>query len=132
MPDMVENYMDYSAETCMNMFSNGQAQIMRGVLEGPRSNIVLSVNTQNAAFASSIKVFPNPTQNEVTVSLENPNSNPHTLILRNALGQIMATHTTSASVIQHSFEMRKVSAGVYYLEIATKGKSVTKKVIFIP
>lgn len=37
MPDMVENYMDYSAEACMNSFTIGQKTLMKGVLNGPRA-----------------------------------------------------------------------------------------------
>ena len=32
-PDMVENYMDYSSDDCMNMFTLNQSSIMRAVLE---------------------------------------------------------------------------------------------------
>jgi hypothetical protein len=31
-PDMVQNYMDYSSESCMNLFTKGQVAVMRGVL----------------------------------------------------------------------------------------------------
>ncbi len=40
LPDMIENYMDYSAETCMNSFTIGQIDVMRGVLEGPRCGLI--------------------------------------------------------------------------------------------
>jgi hypothetical protein len=32
LPDQVENYMDYSNDNCMNMFTAGQKNVMRGVL----------------------------------------------------------------------------------------------------
>lgn len=32
LPDMIENYMDYASESCMNSFTQGQVQIMRGIL----------------------------------------------------------------------------------------------------
>lgn len=38
-PNMIENYMDYSADSCMNMFSYGQIAIMRGVLATYRSRL---------------------------------------------------------------------------------------------
>lgn len=40
LPDMWENYMDYSQETCQVAFTKGQINVMRGILEGPRSGIV--------------------------------------------------------------------------------------------
>lgn len=38
-PNMIENYMDYSADSCMNMFTYGQIAIMRGVLATYRSRL---------------------------------------------------------------------------------------------
>ncbi len=40
LPDMWENYMDYSQEDCQVAFTNMQIQLMRGVLEGPRSGLL--------------------------------------------------------------------------------------------
>ena len=39
-PDMIQNYMDYSNETCQNMFTQGQVGIMRAMLEGPRFDLI--------------------------------------------------------------------------------------------
>lgn len=39
MPDMVENYMDYSAESCVNTFTVGQKNLMKGVLNSARSGL---------------------------------------------------------------------------------------------
>ena len=42
LPDMVENYMDYSAETCQNSFTQGQVDLMHGVL---RTNVMIWYTT---------------------------------------------------------------------------------------
>lgn len=39
MPDMVENYMDYSSESCMNSFTTGQKTLMKGVLNNSRAGL---------------------------------------------------------------------------------------------
>lgn len=52
LPDMIENYMDYSAETCMNSFTIGQIDLMRGVLEGPRCGLINFMPV--AEFSSSL------------------------------------------------------------------------------
>ena len=39
-PDMVENYMDYSNDACMNMFTLTQIDVMRAVLEIARPGLV--------------------------------------------------------------------------------------------
>ena len=40
LPDMVENYMDYSPGACQNLFTNGQINIMRTVLEISRTGLI--------------------------------------------------------------------------------------------
>ena len=40
LPDMVENYMDYSPDACQNIFTNGQINIMQNVLEISRPNLI--------------------------------------------------------------------------------------------
>ncbi len=62
LPDMVENFMDYSAETCQNSFTEGQVQLIDGVLALQRYDLVHN----NPAALTSIEmdqlvIFPNPT-----------------------------------------------------------------------
>lgn len=67
-PDMIENYMDYSAETCMNSFTMGQIQIMRAVLEGPRAGLIegtVSVEDSELVDGISLQLYPNPTSDGV-------------------------------------------------------------------
>ena len=40
----VENYMDYTSETCQDQFTNGQSTVMRGTLTGARSALVATSN----------------------------------------------------------------------------------------
>ncbi len=59
LPDMIENYMDYSDENCMNMFTNGQIDIMRAMLLGPRAGLLEPLVPQppSAYFAFDNEVF---------------------------------------------------------------------------
>ncbi len=42
-PDAItENYMDYTGESCRNMFTQGQAERMHALLQGPRSSLLSS------------------------------------------------------------------------------------------
>ena len=40
LPDMVENFMDYSPDACLNIFTNGQINVMRNVLEISRNDLI--------------------------------------------------------------------------------------------
>ena len=46
LPDMIENFMDYASEDCMNTFTIGQSNLMRGLLGtgGTRNGLILNSN----------------------------------------------------------------------------------------
>ncbi|MAZ55811.1 MAG: hypothetical protein CMP54_02280 [Flavobacteriales bacterium] len=53
LPDMVENYMDYSPDNCLNMFTNGQINVMRNILEISRTELINEeafINTEEIKF----------------------------------------------------------------------------------
>jgi hypothetical protein len=69
MPDLIENFMDYAAEDCMNMFTNGQANHMRNVLLGPRQGLLEDVSAVVHPKADfSLLLYPNPSSGEVTLT----------------------------------------------------------------
>lgn len=61
LPNMIENYMDYSDNTCQNSFTNGQAELMRAVLEEYRPLLFdIIANTQESENSLEVNVYPNP------------------------------------------------------------------------
>ncbi len=73
--DMVQNFMDYSDDACMNLFTIGQKNRMRAVLEegGVRNELALSDKTTNLSCSASIPSglsASNITYDEATISWE--------------------------------------------------------------
>lgn len=64
-PDMVENYMDYTDDLCMNTYTVGQKARVTGVLAGPRSGLTAATN--NAL------VDPTPVANDASVTINSVN-----------------------------------------------------------
>ncbi|MGV6860214.1 MAG: zinc-dependent metalloprotease [Putridiphycobacter sp.] len=69
LPNMHENYMDYSPEACQVAFTNGQRDLMRGVIENNRWDLidnypVLSVNEISKPY----QIYPNPSVENVVIS----------------------------------------------------------------
>ena len=59
--DMIENYMDYTDDACMNIFTNDQSARMDGVLSGSRLSLANSTVTDTAlpsvSYDASIKIM---------------------------------------------------------------------------
>jgi len=68
LPDMIENYMDYSAETCQNSFTQGQVDLMHGVLELQRYDLVHN-NPASLITLTGVNysVYPNPAEDLINI-----------------------------------------------------------------
>lgn len=66
--DMIENYMDYSAEDCQNSFTEGQVELMHGVLELQRYDLVHNNPANLDDLAEALSVYPNPANNVLQLS----------------------------------------------------------------
>ncbi len=70
LPNMIENYMDYSSSDCQNAFTLGQIQVMREVLQTYRPNLPLSSKTLDSENAlKHFGVSPNPTKDFVNITV---------------------------------------------------------------
>lgn len=70
-PDLIENYMDYASEDCMNMFTKGQADLMRSVLQGPRSGLLMPFSSIGRDdLADGWSIAPNPGDGWFDVSFQ--------------------------------------------------------------
>jgi len=76
-PDMVENYMDYSNDQCMNMFTNIQIDVMRAVIEIARPGLIEGQNDcfiGDANFDSELNVLDVVLTVNMALNIEDSNS----------------------------------------------------------
>lgn len=121
--NMGDNFMDYSPSHCMNFFSQGQKQRMWYFLNNYRSSLLLNsacnVGIDEPSLEeNSLKIYPNPTVNEITVS----NVEDETQIkITNLLGitvleRIIVMETTI-------IDISHLPSGMYFVN----GKKIIKK-----
>ncbi|MEM7102300.1 MAG: T9SS type A sorting domain-containing protein [Bacteroidota bacterium] len=133
LPDMIENYMDYSAETCMNSFTNGQIDIMRAVLEGPRNGLIDGLPTSILTpdpLAIDLKVYPNPADQHLYLSWHEATADQLNFQLVNLLGQpVTAPFVTNSNAGSERLNVSSLPAGIYVLNVSDGEKVISQKVV---
>lgn len=127
MPDMWENFMDYSKEDCQNSFTIGQIELMRSALENERAGLLEgAVATHEGADDTSFKVYPNPTNGQLT--LDRQVSTNTTIRLVNAQGQLVQSWTGWTSE-RKQLLLKDIPAGLYYLQLLSAEGRVSRSVM---
>jgi hypothetical protein len=123
LPNMQENYMDYSPESCQVAFTKGQRDLMRGVIETNRWDLIDNYPTANLEkkFNTSIVIYPNPSTSNVTIKGLELNSNIEVYTLN---GKKIHQTTNNTSKIS----LNNLSKGVYFIRISNSTHVVTKKI----
>ncbi len=131
MPDLVENFMDYSSEDCMNMFTRGQSDLMRNILQGPRSGLLMPFSGMGAGGAvSSFLVWPNPTNGLVVIGFEAEHRVRASVRILSMSGHVVLARPVS---IYHpgkhviTLESAFQTPGIYMVEISTETDRVVRR-----
>lgn len=134
-PDMIENYMDYSLESCMNMFTQGQKTRMLSFLNTDRINLLSSPGCNVLADRTSSRsevqfsVAPNPGSGRFQLSMQGSLPGEQDIRLSNVLGKevLRMKHNFDQGVFTLNLENQ--SPGVYFLQVETEAKTYTNKII---
>ncbi|TAH18277.1 MAG: T9SS C-terminal target domain-containing protein [Cytophagales bacterium] len=130
--NMVQNYMDYSDDTCMNLFTKEQALRMKTVLENSirRKELLLSkvaIKPVNPNPANSILLFPNPAIKFVNIDYDNITIQSY--LIYNQLGQILRQQQVSEKLYTIDFD--GLSAGLYFMVFYMDKKIEIQKLLLL-
>lgn len=135
--DMIENYMDYSPDVCMNIFTRCQKERMRNVLElSPRRAEL--VDHANEALegptgrAEGLSVKPNPADQEVTISfgcLEQSGDVQVDII--NLLGKVVYAATYAAPVGEVTINVRPFTNGLYIVRVRSNSTDQSARLLVL-
>jgi hypothetical protein len=125
LPDMVENYMDYSAEDCQNTFTAEQMALIRAVLENERfdlinDNAALTIKKQEQLQAS---LHPNPANTSITLKSEEYLNG--FIQISDVNGKIVKE--VSANGLETVIDIENLQNGIY--QVSVNGNSGLNKII---
>jgi hypothetical protein len=116
MPDLIENFMDYSSEDCMNMFTKGQVEIIRNVLTGPRSGLVEgSSSIHPMAAEADWQLVPNPTSGDSYVRLDVTSTRDRQVQLFDTHGRMVQTQVIPAGQTSALLPTHTLANGLYWV-----------------
>jgi len=88
---------------------------------------------KEVSAAYELKSFPNPANNQVTISFKSPVAANASVQLMNTLGQIISTQTitdvTPGQEAKTTFNTSQLAAGIYYYSVKVNGSSSTNRVV---
>ncbi len=131
--NMIENYMDYSPDSCMNIFTQGQKERMRAALDlSKRRKRVLNFAKFQLPPSSALQVNAlNPMPlNNLQFQVLLPDFQDFNLILRDIFGREIYNEIfidLPSTVI--TLKNRDLSAGVYFVTVTSKQQVVQKKIV---
>ena len=139
--DMYMDYMDFTNDDCLVMFTQGQKQKMRVLFEsgGPRYSILSSYGLNKPAIEQiplpdsppqwlHIQIFPNPATSELTINLEyDERWIGKQLQVINVTGHVVLTKTISSKI--QKIDVSILQPGIYFIRGEKNGERMMQKFI---
>jgi hypothetical protein len=134
---MYQNYMDYSDDKCLVMFTEGQKSRMQTVMANcPRRKSLTTSTVCTVAgiheYSNNIEVeiYPNPTDGELNISISSLDIQDFSISIINTLGQTVkdVKHVQSNGG-KLKIDLSEMNSGVYFISIKTKFGSKVKRIV---
>lgn len=131
--DLTEDYMDYSPDACMNLFTFGQVGRMRAVLQLSPSRAQLvqfSAQPPVESETLTINVFPNPATINPVVDVKLKGAQSFTVDLFDVAGRRVRTisYTDSRST-RVTLSTNELAAGMYFVRVKTDNETASKRLL---
>lgn len=131
--DMFMNYMDYTNDECLAMFTIGQKQRMLATLNTCRSglknaNACGMVSPPPSDTSQIIQIFPNPASDYITIYFQTKIPEEINLYLYNAAGQLV--HQGLGTCLStYIIPTDDLATGLYFFKLERANTSIVRKVM---
>jgi hypothetical protein len=130
---MTMNYMDYTNDACMYLFTIGQGTRMNSCITTTRASLISSLGCTPVGLSEpqnlGIFIYPNPT--EGTLYIENTNNIGESAVVRviNSIGQVVATFEIADFSGSNSVDLSSLKNGVYMVEVSSNRKMSVQRIV---
>lgn len=135
--DMFMNFMDYTDDACMNLFTKDQKARMWAVLNGTRSSLKTSTACgpvdilNNNRNTPELKVYPNPGNGlfNLEISSLNQTENIRIRAYSSTGREVFNTETAVSEGARVEIQLPDVPSGLYQLSIETSKGLISRKIM---
>lgn len=141
---MFMNYMDYSNDACMNLFTLGQSVRMNAAISGPRASLLLSngcvpigitpISTEIPEEYSLEQNYPNPFNPVTNIRFDVAKSSNVILKIYDPAGNeiaVLVNESLNAGTYNYDFNAANYPSGVYFYVLTAGEFTSTKKMVLI-
>lgn len=126
LPDMWENYMDYSANSCQAMFTAGQVAHMRGIMENQRVYLKAPLNVkQTPLFEQTFSVYPQPASGSININF---GGNIERIAIIDLLGKEVWNINGELSN-NRVHDVSNLPPGTYIITLQSQGEKLNKRLV---
>lgn len=134
--DMFMNYLDYSNDSCMYMFTKGQKNRMLNALDNLRPSIKISSQTDCTPLYPepdySTSILPNPNNGSFILRFKKNIPDSCSLNLYDILGQVVFSYqVTGIESRSLPIEINSVADGIYFLQTEVADKTFVNKIVIL-
>jgi hypothetical protein len=136
MPDLFENYMQYSADLCYAMFTQEQAEFMRWVLLNKRDRLIINRQIETPTGITVIRsnenridIFPNPSSGKLFVDQQLFNKGTIGVEVIDMLGKTVYTTSVNAAERQFTLDLPALASAMYFVNFKNEEISTTERIL---
>lgn len=136
---MYQNYMDYTEDRCLVMFTNKQKARIQACMASCVRRTSLATSTvcsvpssiQESTIEFTTEIFPNPSNGDVYITYNSINQEDFEIVVSNVVGQtLLQTNHNPLNTATVHLNFEKYTKGIYFITIKSKNQSVTKRLIY--
>lgn len=136
---MFMNYMDYTDDSHMNMFTKGQSTRMNAVVSNPPYNALVTSNgcisptvgMEDLELSTGLVIYPNPASETISVDFILQEDNTGSIGIYNTIGQSVLTeklYKMNSGMNKYSLDVASLPQGLYFVAIKIGNNTITKRI----